>query len=358
MRRLTTSLLAGWLGLILGLVWLPLTALAGGNGITHPAPGASVRGNVEVRGAADHSQFVKWQLDLLPASQAGQAVFLTLGEQSAAPGSALATFDSTQFPDGDYTLRLRVVRSDGNYDEHFTPVAIANRAAPQPAPRPAEQASQRQPAISRAAQLGLPTQSEAGAPILYLTFDDGPNPVLTPQIVDLLDRFDAKATFFVVGAHLNRSPAALLPVAEGGHTIANHTWSHKSLVGMSAEGVAGQLNRTADLVQETVAAIWPAASRISYLRPPYGALDAQTAELVNDLGYRVVTWDIDPRDWRRPGAAAIASAVINRAFPGAIVVLHDGGGGSQQTVDALETILETLSEQGYQFRALPDQPVR
>ena len=90
-----------------------------------------------------------------------------------------------------------------------------------------------------------------------------------------------------------------------------------------------------------------------WLRPPYGALDGATASLVEELGYQAVTWDIDPKDWQRPGADTIASAVINRAFPGAIVVLHDGGGGSQQTVTALETILETLSERGYEFRALP-----
>ncbi len=71
------------------------------------------------------------------------------------------------------------------------------------------------------------------------------------------------------------------------------------------------------------------------------------------LGYEVVGWDLDPKDWRRPGATAIASLVIQRAFPGAIVVLHDGGGASQQTVVAVETILEELSQQGYVFRALP-----
>ena len=199
----------------------------------------------------------------------------------------------------------------------------------------------------------MPTRTEDGAPILYLTFDDGPNPVLTPQIVEMLAGYDAKATFFVVGVHLNRSPAALLPVAEGGHTIANHTWSHKSLVGMAEEGVASQLTRTADLVQATVGEALADGTQLRWLRPPYGALDGTAASLVEELGYQVVTWDIDPKDWQRPGAATIASAVINRAFPGAIVVLHDGGGGSQQTVTALETILETLSERGYEFHALP-----
>lgn len=97
----------------------------------------------------------------------------------------------------------------------------------------------------------------------------------------------------------------------------------------------------------------PAGHRYRYYRPPYGAVDANTDAYADALGYKVVGWDLDPKDWRRPGADAISSLVIQRAFPGAIVVLHDGGGGSQQTVAAVETILEELSGQGYVFRALP-----
>lgn len=354
MYRVATIALACLLGLASVFAWRPVNVAAGGNGIQSPAPGAVVRGAVSVRATADDPQFAKWQLDLLPAGATDQATFIALGEQPQTAAGDLAVLDSTRFPDGNYSLRLRVVRSDGNYDEFANQIAIANHVASSPQPsRPAASAPVRPPALSRAARLGLATRSDDGAPILYLTFDDGPNPVLTSQIVDTLARYDAKATFFVVGAHLNRSPAALLPVAEGGHTIANHTWSHKSLVGMGAEGVASQLTRTADLVQTTVGEALPADSQMHWLRPPYGALDGTAASLVEELGYQVVTWDIDPKDWQRPGAAAIASAVINRAFPGAIVVLHDGGGGSQQTVEALETILETLSGEGYEFRALP-----
>ncbi|MCB0246938.1 MAG: polysaccharide deacetylase family protein [Anaerolineae bacterium] len=342
------------LGIVLSFGWLPTNAASAGNGIQSPADGATVRGAVVVSGIAQDEQFAKWQLDLLPANQTDQVVFLSLSEQPLPTTGDLAVLDTTHFPDGDYKLRLRVVRRDGNYDEYYRDIVIANHVSPaatlqQPAASPVV----RQPAVTRATQLGLPTHSPSGAPILYLTFDDGPNPVLTPQIVALLDRYDAKATFFVIGVHLNRSPAALQPVAENGHTIANHTWNHSSLVGLGPEGIASQLNRTADLVKETVGELLPAGSRMRYLRPPYGAVDDALINQAEDLGYQIVTWDIDPKDWQRPGAAAISSAVINRAFPGAIVVMHDGGGGSQQTVTALETILEALSKQGYVFHALP-----
>ncbi|HSN76851.1 MAG TPA: polysaccharide deacetylase family protein [Anaerolineae bacterium] len=192
-----------------------------------------------------------------------------------------------------------------------------------------------------------------GEPVLYLTFDDGPSPTFTPQIVQLLDRYDAQATFFVIGVHVRRAPAALRPVAEAGHTIANHTLSHKSLAGRSQEAFAQELQATEEIVRAAVGDLLPAGLVFSYLRPPGGGVDANTSPYAAALGYKVVGWDIDPRDWRRPGAAAISSFVIQRAFPGAIVVLHDGGGASQQTVVAVETILEAFSQQGYVFHALP-----
>jgi peptidoglycan/xylan/chitin deacetylase (PgdA/CDA1 family) len=286
-------------------------------------------------------------LDLLPAGDADRAVFLAVGETA----SALASFDSTPYADGAYTLRLRVVRRDGNYDEHFTSITIANRA-----PAPATRSATSSPArlvSNRAAALGLPVRTEDGQPILYLTFDDGPSPVFTPQIVELLARHDAQATFFVIGVHVRRAPAALRPVAEAGHTIANHTLSHKSLAGRSREAFAEELQATGNLVVTAAGDLLPAGHTLRYLRPPGGGVDATTAPYAAELGYQVVGWDIDPKDWRRPGAAAISSHVIQRTFPGAIVVLHDGGGASQQTVIAVETILEELGRQGYVFRALP-----
>lgn len=337
---------------------LLLAALTGGRpagaasvagGIVTPAAGDAVRGVVAVSGVAQGTDFARWQLDLLPEGDAGRAVWLGVGETPASAASPLLAFDSARFADGAYTLRLRVVRRDGNYDEFFTPIAVANTA---PAARPVAPAAPRL-VSNRAAALGLATHTDAGQPILYLTFDDGPSPVWTPQIVELLDRYDAQATFFVVGVHVRRAPAALRPVAEAGHTIANHTLSHKSLAGRSQEAFAQELLAAEELVRAAVGDLLPDDFRFAYLRPPGGGVDANTGPFAAGLGYRVVGWDIDPKDWRRPGADAISSHVIQRAFPGAIVVLHDGGGASQQTVAAVEAILEELSGQGYVFRSLP-----
>lgn len=321
------------------------------SGIVAPGAGDTVRGVVAVSGVAQGTDFARWQLDLLPDGDAGRVIYLGVGETPAPAASPLLAFDSTSYADGAYTLRLRVVRRDGNYDEHFSAIAIAN-AAPAPAPRPAA-ASPARLVSNRAAALGLATHTAAGQPILYLTFDDGPSPVWTRQIVDLLDRYDAQATFFVIGVHVRRAPAALRPVAEAGHTIANHTLSHQSLAGRGQEAFAQELLATEELVRAAVGDLLPDEFSFAYLRPPGGGVDANTGPFAAALGYQVVGWDIDPKDWRRPGADAISSHVIQRAFPGAIVVLHDGGGGSQQTVAAVATILEELSGQGYVFRALP-----
>jgi peptidoglycan/xylan/chitin deacetylase (PgdA/CDA1 family) len=336
--------------LTLGLIPQPAAAShqdAPVNGIMTPPTGSIVRGVVPVTGVAQSADFAKWQLDLLPAGDADRAVFLAVGETA----SALASFDSTPYADGAYTLRLRVVRRDGNYAEHFTPITIANTASASTSSAAPSNAGARL-VSNRAAALGLPMRTAGGQPILYLTFDDGPTKMLTPDILEVLDRYDAKATFFVVGRHVQRAPAALRLMADAGHAIENHSMTHRWLTGVSQALFGEELTATEDLVLAAVGDLLPAGHRFSYYRPPYGAVDANTGSYTDALGYKVVGWDLDPKDWRRPGAAAISSFIIQRAFPGAIVVLHDGGGGSQQTVVAVETILEKLSEQGYVFHAL------
>jgi peptidoglycan/xylan/chitin deacetylase (PgdA/CDA1 family) len=89
---------------------------------------------------------------------------------------------------------------------------------------------------------------------------------------------------------------------------------------------------------------------VKYLRPPYGATDQNTLSYADALGYAVVLWDIDPQDWRRPGADVIANHIISSVYPGAIVLSHDGGGDRTQTVEAYRTVLAQLSSQGYVFR--------
>ena len=194
----------------------------------------------------------------------------------------------------------------------------------------------------RGAESGADPGADPGAKVLYLTFDDGPSGYTQP-ILDALARHGAKATFFMLGRQTNGKQDLLRAMYDAGHGIANHTYNHPYLTSLS-------MPRFRDEVTATSAAI--GGLDHGCLRPPYGASNKTVRAEASELGYTLVTWTIDPRDWSRPGAATIAQRVISRAFPGAIVVMHDGGGDRTQTVAALETILTELGAEGYQFRAL------
>jgi peptidoglycan/xylan/chitin deacetylase (PgdA/CDA1 family) len=178
--------------------------------------------------------------------------------------------------------------------------------------------------------------------VLYLTFDDGPSG-FTQQILDVLARHNAKATFFVLGRQANGRLDFLQAMYDAGHGIANHSYSHPSLPALSRQRFRDEVLGTANVL---------GGLDRGCLRPPYGAANQAVRAQAAELGYSIVTWTIDPRDWTRPGAGAIAARVIGRAFPGGVVVMHDGGGDRAQTVAALETILMQLGAQGYRFEAL------
>ena len=332
------------LSILLSSVFAP-AALADDGGIQTPANGAAVSGAVAITGVANHPDFAKWQLDLLPAGAADQAGTIAVGETPVESPSLLASLDTTSLPDGAYTLRLRVVRKDGNYSEYPVPITIANRGGGATSYAGTYEGNQ-------AKRLGLPTVTAAGAPIIYLTFDDGPHPQSTPQILDILQRYDAKATFFVVGRQVKRWPDTLRLAVERGHAIANHTASHKSFRGLSQEAFAAQVTGLANGIGQTAGDILQAGQQVPFVRPPYGHTDANTAAYAGALGYRVVMWDIDTRDWQRPGSDVIAARVLKRAFPGAVVLMHDSAGRASQVPAALETILAELSARGYVFQSL------
>ena len=193
----------------------------------------------------------------------------------------------------------------------------------------------------------LLAESETAVPepqpkVLYLTFDDGPSQY-TQGVLDVLARHNAKATFFVLGRQANGRGELLHAMYAAGHGVASHTYNHPSLPAVSRSRFDSEVADTAAVLGDL---------DHGCLRPPYGALNKSVRAEAAEQGYELVMWTIDPRDWARPGAAAIAQRVIARAHPGGIVVMHDGGGDRSQTVAALETILTQLGAQGYQFGAL------
>lgn len=180
-------------------------------------------------------------------------------------------------------------------------------------------------------------------PVVYLTFDDGPHPNYTPQVLDVLARHGARATFFVVGAMVERRPLLIQRIAHEGHTLANHSWNHESLARVSRTAFDRSIGRTQDI-------LGPLATPC--LRPPYYAIGRFTEEWSNELGLRLVGWTHSPRDWEQRPARAIADGIVAQALPGAIILLHDGGGPRSATVRGLDMALERLSDRGFEFKPL------
>jgi peptidoglycan-N-acetylglucosamine deacetylase len=179
--------------------------------------------------------------------------------------------------------------------------------------------------------------------VVYLTFDDGPFPIWTRQILDVLARHNAKATFFVIGRQVPAFYDLIREASQNGMTFANHTYNHPSLAGISRDAFRREVLATSEV-------LGPYERKC--LRPPYAHMDANTHIFAQELGYHIALWDIDPYDWQRPGAGVIAARVLQQISPGKVVLLHDGGGERSQTVAALEIILRTLSAEGYRFEPL------
>lgn len=182
-----------------------------------------------------------------------------------------------------------------------------------------------------------PGKKDKPGKVIYLTFDDGPQPEWTPKVLAVLARHDAKATFFMLGRETAPHPELVARVRQAGHTVGNHTYGHLILTKLSPTRLKSELMR---------------GPKSKCFRPPFRATNAQVHKLAVALGHREILWDIDTSDWSKPGAHKIERAVLRGAHPGAIVLLHDGGGDRSQTVQALERILTKLSAKGYKFKAL------
>lgn len=174
-------------------------------------------------------------------------------------------------------------------------------------------------------------------PAVALTFDDGPSREHTPRILDVLDREDARATFFVLGDRATKMPDLLVEIDEAGHEIGNHTWSHGSMRSMWASQIRDELTRTSDAVYAAI------GRRPGLFRPPFGRYAPSALAVIGDLGMNVVLWSVDGEDWDREADAA-AAVVVRNARPGDIVLLHDR---TATTAQALPAIIGGLRARGF-----------
>ncbi len=182
-----------------------------------------------------------------------------------------------------------------------------------------------------------------GSKIVALTFDDGPWPGQTDKILDILKREKATATFFMLGSQVKRHPALARRVVAEGHEVGNHTLGHKALTRVTPAEARRQIaGGRAAIARQT-------GVQTRLLRPPYGAMDPQAWQEARKSRTRVVLWDVDSRDWSRPGTKKIVTSVVSHTHPGAIVLFHDGGGTRDQTIMALPYVIRELRAKGYVF---------
>ncbi|HXP35315.1 MAG TPA: polysaccharide deacetylase family protein [Chthoniobacterales bacterium] len=178
-------------------------------------------------------------------------------------------------------------------------------------------------------------------PYIAMTFDDGPSAKLTPKLLDLLAAHHIKATFFLIGQNVAENPEIVARETREGHEIANHSWSHPSLAKMSDDGVRGQLRKTEDAIRSAI------GKRPSLLRPPYGSITARQKKWINqEFGYKIVLWDVDPLDWRRPGPNVVCNRIVKNTRAGSIVLAHDIHPG---TIEAMPCVLNQLEAKGFKF---------
>jgi polysaccharide deacetylase family sporulation protein PdaB len=184
--------------------------------------------------------------------------------------------------------------------------------------------------------------------VVALTFDDGPNPPYTDEILGVLGEFHVPATFFVIGQNAKLHPEEVRRIVAAGHEIGNHTYHHVDLLKLDRKTMTAEIDRTNRLIRELT------GKTPHLIRPPHGFRDPASLEIMKDRNLKVVEWSVMSRDWTNPGVDAIVKRTVEQVKNGSIILLHDGDGLASkaprsQTVAALRQIIPLLKDKGYRF---------
>ena len=183
---------------------------------------------------------------------------------------------------------------------------------------------------------------------IALTFDDGPHPTLTPKILEILGKYNVKATFFMVGENVVNYPESARMVLREGHEIGNHTYTHRHVAEMDEETLKGELGRCEDALLELC------EYRTHLFRPPEGAVTPCVERCSEEGDYSLILWSLDTRDWEHKSASRIASSVLDGVHPGDIILMHDYIGVKSKTPEALEVLIPELLRRGYELVTVSD----
>lgn len=181
---------------------------------------------------------------------------------------------------------------------------------------------------------------------IAITFDDGPDEMYTPQVLDVLRDYNVPATFFLIGQRSQLYPGVVERIMAEGHVVANHSWSHPRLPEVSAQEVRREMQLTEDMLAEIT------GLRTALMRPPYGAISKEVLTELQALDYKVINWTADSVDWRDQTVEQIMANTLPDVKNGGILLFHSAGGAQQSraaTVEALPLLIETLRAEGYRF---------
>ena len=228
---------------------------------------------------------------------------------------------------GEMTIKVPI-DAVAKYLQNPTARKLANIPKP-PEPKP-------EPKPAPAVPAPAPT---TGNKVIALTFDDGPGPY-TAHLLDVLDQYGAKATFFLIGSKVSSQANVVRSIHARGHQLGNHSWSHPELPKLPVDQIAGEIDRTNDAIKQATG-VTPAI-----LRPPYGAVNGVVLEQLRLRGMSSILWSVDTRDWADRNSDIVCSRAVAGARPGAVILMHDI---HQTSVGAVPCILSALKQQGYSF---------
>jgi peptidoglycan/xylan/chitin deacetylase (PgdA/CDA1 family) len=342
-------------------VFALLAACSGGSGTALPRPTITVAGEaVPSSGVSTVAQALREAGVAIPAGQllsirthrplgpdahAGRVLVNGLPALVAAPvqpGQVITVEDGGDVTEAIETVALAVPANNG--------IASLRRGA-RPGRLRVVRGAVSHEVVSRR-ELAKPYDgSLLSARPVALTFDDGPQPVYTPKILDMLARAHVHATFCLIGRQAAQYPALVRAIVAGGHTLCNHTWDHdEGLNNRSEAQILKEMSKAQAAITQASGGIAP-----KFFRAPGGAWSPQVELLARRLHLTPLKWTVDPRDWARPGPGHIISVVMHSLRPGGIVLLHDGGGKREQTLSALHYLLVRLPAYKYRFQV--PQPV-
>jgi peptidoglycan-N-acetylglucosamine deacetylase len=219
------------------------------------------------------------------------------------------------------------------------------------------------PATAIPTATSLPTMGESAVPVPHrdalgviqttavagrtvaLTFDDGPSPKYTVQVLDILDQHEVKATFCVVGTSVEAYPELVREIADRGHTLCDHTLTHDLHLGERGEQ---RIRTEIGTTLEHILAAVPGAE-VPFYRAPGGNFSTAVNAVAASYDQQPLGWSVDPRDWADRSADSIRSTILDEVTPGSIVLLHDGGGDQSETVTALEKVIAALHDADFEF---------